>query len=546
MGVRLRGFWLDAVLLLVLGVLGWVHTSGIQSFVDIGLYDESGYLHGGISIRTAGIPGPQSAPLYALWYHVLSLFSSDTVALYYLNFKVVTVALALMFFLWLRVNDVPSAFAYCCSIGVLVAGANFSTWPKVSHFAVLVLLAGFIVGSTLNDDRRAAAVISISALLASYVRPEFSLGFVLLVGILALLSARAMVHAHSFKPGILPASVLMAALVMVGCLGFPVGGNRSMVAFGQHYAINWVNWHNDQRNPWTNFDTIVRADFGEVSSPFAALLANPRAVGHHVLENIRHLPNAVNAMVSQSYPHSQPNNTALILGLGLLLFTGIVLTNRGAVARVSSRIRQNGRRFRTVGALVLVTLLPVIVSILVIAPRLHYLVVLWVLLGGAGVVLLFRNADDSTELRFPVLAALLLIPLATMRPLSTFQRTVQQPVVKTVQLLRSLGITAEVHVLEAEGGYGIYVGRNYERVDEYSKKEPFDSFLAKRSINMIVVSGGLRKDTRFEKDPEWTAFVEDPSRRGFTTLEIPDVSDRYILVRSDILESARTARPIGG
>jgi len=95
-----RSLLLDGIIALLLFLIGWIYTFGIEQFLDIGLYDESYYLYRGVSIPTQGFPQAQSAPIYAAWYYLLSLFQHDRVALYYLNYKGMTIvpALAFLFF----------------------------------------------------------------------------------------------------------------------------------------------------------------------------------------------------------------------------------------------------------------------------------------------------------------------------------------------------------------------------------------------------------------------------------------------------------------
>jgi hypothetical protein len=61
------------------------------------------------------------------------------------------------------------------------------------------------------------------------------------------------------------------------------GGDRSMVAFGQHYSLNWVRWNNDERNPMTNWEAIVKNDFGDADSVFSAIISNPYVFSRHLL-----------------------------------------------------------------------------------------------------------------------------------------------------------------------------------------------------------------------------------------------------------------------
>jgi hypothetical protein len=86
--------------------------------------------------------------------------------------------------------------------------------------------------------------------------------------------------------------------------------------------------------------------------------------------------------------------------------------------------------------------------------------------------------------------------------------------------------------LEAEGGFHIYLGHNFHRVRENSKKknENFNSFLINNRINMIVLSDKLLTDNRFKDDPQWKYFLNNFSLYGFSKYNIPN-SQRILLVK---------------
>ena len=92
----------DAFVILVLLAVGWKYTRGLESVLDIGLYDESNYLHSGHSLLDIGFPSPGAAPLYAVWYFLLSKLQSDRVELYYLNYRVLTILVPIALYLLFR------------------------------------------------------------------------------------------------------------------------------------------------------------------------------------------------------------------------------------------------------------------------------------------------------------------------------------------------------------------------------------------------------------------------------------------------------------
>jgi hypothetical protein len=529
---------LDLAVVLIILLVGWVYTHGIEQTIDIGLYDESVYLYRGLHIPD-GFPSAQNAPLYALWYYILSFLEPDSLQLYFFNYKLMTVLPPLMLFVTLRTYNVSRILSFVVSSGFLFSFANFPTWPKVSHFALVVLLCGFALSSFVRDRRLQACALVIAALLASYVRPEYFLTFICLGVVLVFVTLVALRSTRSLRSAIPLIVTLIPGLIFILWLGLPMEeGNRGMVAFGQHYARNWVSWHNDERNPWTNWETIVTGDFGDIDSPREALLSNPSAVARHIVHNLRSCPGELKTMFVSTLPSSRPADIALPLGMLVMVAAGMAHVRRHRIAALRDRLAENWMclRFRVV--LFLIVLLPVAVSVLLIAPRRHHLYLLGALLAFGLAILLFRNTERSTgHSSYSVIALLCVMLLLTTRPLSNSMGKPSQPNLSTINFLRSLDITVPIDILEAEGGYGFYISGNYNRVAEYDKRTPFGDFLAERSIDMIVVSDRLAQDVRFRDDPEWHSFTKDPSQFGFMQVTMPGVEKRSLFVSREIIEA---------
>ncbi|MGC8660518.1 MAG: hypothetical protein ACP5U1_15740 [Desulfomonilaceae bacterium] len=313
-----------------------------------------------------------------------------------------------------------------------------------------------------------------------------------------------------------------------------------MLAFGQHYARNWALWHSDPNNPYTHWEAIVRADFGSVSTPAQALLSNPLAVAHHVAQNLGLLPHAVmKTIFSPLYPFSYQTSFALGLSIAALLLGWLRSMRKRRMQAIFARIIQKHQGFFFWEFSVLIMLVPIILSIMFIAPNRHYLLMLGVILG-VGLVAPFFSEDMGVvnEVKYASLALICLVPLLLVYPLSLLAQHYGrgQLNLKTIECLRLLGIKKPVHLLEAEGGYGFYVGENYNRVAEYDKNTNFFSFLNDSSIDMVVVSDGLSSDDRFNEDPEWLVFIDKPEKYGFIHVDIPDVVNRYILLKRSLLD----------
>jgi hypothetical protein len=527
----------ELMMLTVIVLIGWVYTFGIEQVLDIGLYGESSYLARGKSVPY-GFLSPWDAPLYALWYYFLSLFQHDTVALYYLNAKAMTILPALLVFLFLRVNRVCPFASFVSACGVLLSAANFPTWPKVGHFALLIFLSGCVISSLLRDRKHQVLTLAMCALLSSYVLPEFFVSFVILAMIYVFIVVKAARGQSSVTPSVTLLFPFIVCVLIVLDWGVPVSGDRSMAAFSQHYAWNWVSWHNDPRDPWTHSEEIIRGDFGDVRTPEEALISNPLAVARHIQQNLRVFPSSLTYVFGNVYPRSRPATIGLELAAAVLFFGLCLLISKESVKAFAEQIAENGRHRSFLGLLLLIILLPVILSIILIAPRTHYVLILGMMSGLAFLVLfLGKTVHDKHKIRYSSFALICLLPLLAVHPLGHHDASEGQKNLKTILFLRSLKINERVNVLEAEGGFGIYAGENYKRVAQYDKKGDFRSFLNDSSINLVVLSDRLCADSRFSTDSEWLAFIESPMEWGFVRMDVPKVAEYTLLVRKTLLRS---------
>ena len=126
------------------------------------------------------------------------------------------------------------------------------------------------------------------------------------------------------------------------------------------------------------------------------------------------------------------------------------------------------------------------------------------------------------------------ILVIALTPEYPFPTGTPQANLNTIRFVQSLGIVSPVNMLEAEGGYNIYLGNNFHRIAESDKKEDFTQFLRSRSLNMIVLSDNLMRDSRFKDDHEWGNFLTDFPRLGYREIIIQNTG-RKLIIKSDLL-----------
>lgn len=535
-----RSIITDLSLLFLIFLAGVIYTSGIFTYLDIGLSDESRYLSSGLSISN-GLPSAEDGPLYSVWYHLLHLLKYDSIELYFFNYRAMTVLPAAALFLALRASGVPRIFSIALALGLLVNSANLPVWPKVSHFALSVLLIGLALTGATKKLSIKLALLLITCLAASYARPEYfisAIGFGILF--IALIPYDAKIDGIK---KILPLTAMLAVLLGGSILhfGIPIGGdNRSMVAFGQHYSKNWVRWNADDRNSWTNWEAIVEKDFGNARNISDAMTFNPHAFGYHVFDNLKKIPGSIISTFASSYPLNRWGRFGVAIGIFIIFLAMVIfawqaeLKTYGGFQWIMERMQATWFEL----ASVLILLAPSAVSVLVIYPRSHYILIPGVLILFIAAVFLTKGIGRSQHQNFLAVVLVSGLALLLIRPVSPLPGFGAQPIINTIEFLRALDIKRPVRILEAEGGYGIYVGDNYVRVAEYSKNTPWSAFLDENEINMIVLTDRLITDTRFATDQEWLDFLADPAAWGFSFQEIPGVEGRTLLYRNGLINSS--------
>ena len=527
----LRDIAIDAGIALLFVLVGYVFTYSAALFLDIGLYDEAYYLRNGLELFNVGIPPahgyPRGAPLYAIWYWLLSLLRNDPVTLYYLNYRITTVMPSLMCLLFLRVSRVARTPAVLVSLFLLFANASFGVTPRISHFALAILLIG-MASALLVPRAWRMSVYAVTALLASYVRPELFLAFLCLFSLHIGLSCWQSLRQRTW----FPLAPLAVNALSCGALLFALGVSwgsmgRSWEAFQQHYSLNVSRWSSSEVNPWTNTERFVKTDFPHARTVQEALRENPVAFGKHVASNITQLPGNLKNMFLRPYVrfHTSLDHEGAIFLLAVLTLIFLVPRDRGEMWREALfHVRASWLS----SLAVLLMLIPPLVSSVVIYPREHYLLLVVILpLHGLAV---FARSHSISQKDTAIAVAVLALALFMAQPADTGNRS--QPNRAVIAALRSLNISRPVNLLEAEGEYGVYVGENYNCIAEYSKSSFFNDFVEQKSIDAIILSDHLRADTRFRDDPEWQSFLVEPSVLGFTAIAVPGAPERRILVRN--------------
>ncbi|MBF0320570.1 MAG: hypothetical protein HQL01_12285 [Nitrospirae bacterium] len=530
----------DIVIIAAIFIAGVKLTYGLERFLDIGLYDESVYLYKGVMLGSLGVSAPDGGPLYRIWYWFLSLFVKDNIKLYYLNYRIMAIVPTILFYILMRTYRTPIAVSLGVTFFYLISIGNLSVWPKPSHFAIAMAVALFTIKKHIASESRSALFLAGGTLLMSYARPEFFLSYVLFLGfyIVYIISERRVLAWRKELAALI--CLVLVSLVLLCSLGVPVSGtNRSWMAFGQHFSLNVSHWEKTDVNVWTNWEAIVAKPFGNAHSIAGALMNNPSAFIKHVAYNIIELKSTFFGVFFMHFNILLPTRTgAKFIMEGYLLAALLAWFSVYYRKRLLKNFRDNfSKDSKTMMLFSSFLCLPPLVSLVVIYPRYHYALIVGVFAAFVAAVAL--SARDSVALQKNTVISyavlfILLTPYSGPNPYFSYSSKGPLQNVETIKFIGTLNISGTVNMLEAEGGFAYYLGRNYNWITEWGKSVGFYQFLKDNGINMIVLSDTLNNDSRFAGDSQWLEFLSNVQNFGFVKVGI-NGTQRQLLVHETLM-----------
>ncbi len=533
---------------LILILAGLKYSFGLESVIDIGLHDESFYLGGGVDILSRGLPSPDWGPLYSLWYYLVSFFIKSNSELYYFNYYVQIIFLPFLLFLFLRVKKVSVHYSLFFSFLFLISYANLMTWPRVYHFLLLFLLFVFLVSSKLNS-RWKLFFNTLSLFFASYIRPEFFLSFL----ILALFFIFSKVKKKDF---IVITVFFLLTFVVFWILGNPFGGGRSFAAFRDHFCVNWVAWSGSGFDPWKDCLAIMKVNFGDANTVLGCFFANPLMVLKHIFFNFFNffkfgfglffvhsnllIPTPYSGDVSL-FALASLNKISIgtsFLCEAVMLFLGVIFLFGYKFKQEHNVWCANFKKIKNEIIFLSVCIFPTAISCILIFPRPHYLLCLFLFLFV--MVLMIVGRDDGRGKSFKEFLYLGVVLLLITPKMSVLQamptKYCGDRVVSTLSTIRNLNIEEDVKIMSSGGDYSLYLNDNFSFTSSYQKgKLTFQDFWEEEKFDIVVVTPRLMKSTDFKGDETWFAFLESFEQNGYCKIKTK-YKLRYLLVKNQLIK----------
>lgn len=521
-------------LLSLIGLSLWM-MSDLELNADFLLWDEMEYELSGLALfekinRTWG-------PFYALWYKLLSFFESDTIRLYYLNYRLVTLLPVLMFFFFLRRIKISYSIALILSSGFLFSSILFESWPKISHYCFVVIMTTLLVSTYFKNPIFKTLLFIATTLLLSYARPEFYLAFLLMIIYLVFLIYKERKQINkSIVVGIMVLIVFIFGVQKK--MGVPLGNSERIVyALVQHLAYNHNTWNNTDADFWlTGNITLLSALKTDCEGLYPCMWLNRELVLKHGFQNIfNYFKNSTDFIADIFIPQS----VFYWHGWTKVLFVFMLLLH---VLFYRQYDFSQLRRYKTEVILLLIFSFPAVFSSFVIYPRTHYFILqlpLFFLLLFVPLTGYYRGLSESkwSSLKYIFIAAFLMFLImpngSRFNHYDLFRKHKSLRNTKSIEILKNLDIEEEVHVLDNDGGINNLLTPNYTWVLAAQKDTTFNAWVDKMQVNMIYVTQHLTRDMRYYEDGEWNAFVQNP--KGYKRFDVNEFNE-YLLIKEDLLK----------
>lgn len=525
--LRWNIFTFTGIFLIVL--CGINASTDLEKVMDVVFWDESLYLSRGLSMFQK-IPRDWG-PSYSLWYKFLSFFNSDRIELYYLNFKLTSILISVSFFLLLMACGIQRILAFIFSVFFLGSFINLPLWPRVSHFCIIVLIAGILVAKYQKTIVSKFVIFSFALLVCSFARPELFLPFLVcffLTYILFFVTLKQKNKLDIF----LVVSLTLFLLFMYTFFKTPLNNGdstRGIGVFLQHFAMNYVQWHNSSTIFWLDYPDILKQNFGNATSLKQMVQANPELLKQHLWSNICNYSVQMSKIVFSFFaPIFTKTTHWLCLMVSVMLF-GVYFSFTKTIKEKRKRIflllKDN---VFTLFVLILFAL-PSFIVCFYAYPREHYLLLqVPVLLLCLAIVLSSVSVAiyKSTQ-KIVVIAVVWFFVMPSAEDFTYFRMFRKEDSLcnqKSIEYIRkNFSLKDTIRVFDLEGGVSNLLPANFKN-DNYlylkdRHKISLSEFLINKQFDIIYKTPILTMLNSTKNDSILMDLLNKPEKFGYTELK---------------------------
>ena len=484
-------------------------------------------------------------PAYALWYKLLALFESDSIRLYYLNYRLMAILPSIALFIFLAISNTRLWVSFSLGLFFLFSTINLPVWPKVSHYCIFIILIGLSLMRYIPLTLVKISFISVFVLYISYARPEFYLTYLAVMGLWFI--ALFYKSFRSKRAIIISLLFFLFELLVQGYMGIPLfnfQGDRSALAFAQHFMFNYFQWNHIDQDFWITWMPYYQELFHNATSIREAYQINPKLFDLHFLTNIQTYFSQAFNLFSDAMLPEKVISIPLKGRLAILFLGGAIMLVVTLQDRYLSAVLKNFKRNTLALIILLLICAPTFASSLIIYPRTHYIIFQYFLLIYiiCNVVFPITKINNPYNIYSFVFSGIVFITvwlnMPSTKDYTYFDLWRKEPSLanlKTVEKLRSLHYTQPIHLLENEGGMNIFLGKNYSWIRGFMKDTTWTTYLKKEQVDIIYVTPSLIKYPTLKSDSTWYAFINSPEKYGFKKVRTGNFIP-YLLIKKDLLE----------
>lgn len=530
--------YFTGIFILLIAGIKWAWQ--LPKYMDITFGDEAQYLRYGLDLFHT--IKKDWGPSYNIWYKFLSIFQHHPIQLFYLNYQVTAILAAILLFVFLMRYNISFFLSIWLSFCFLLSPTVIDTWPRVSHFAVIVLLAFLIAVRNTVVTSRKMLIVTLAFYIAAYARPELFSSFVLISFVTAfyLFKERKLVRSW------LPLLIIVVGIIAVNFIIYRLpadsykGINRTYIAFSQHYAINYVIEHKAHFNPVSEWIDFAHKTFGTCADFGCILKTHFGLVLHNSILNLKNYAfTLMQFVITILFPVKIIGNKKLQLLIiaGFILLTILVLANQTTRKKFAEQLQQH----KLLLLILFLFGLPSMGASVLIFPRQHYLLMHCLLLIFITAMLI--NSISLSHKIHPGLVCLLFIPLLIISPSAKkynyYQLERENKNHCSEHLVEYLTAKndSKPHVIFSNHlSLSMMLPGNFSDYNteyEYKPGMQFSSILRQKNIDYIVVRDILLHEKLLNSDSSWTNFMRDPALYHFKKEIYYDSCESYLLVKSE-------------
>lgn len=539
--INKRAVMIGVVLLILAGIRVYYN---IYNYMDIVYGDEVIYMKTGLNMTQQF--NRDWGPLYCLWYKLLSFFIHDTITLYYFNFVFIAILATVLIYIAFLAMDIHPLVAFYFALCFICSKAVVPMWPRISLFAISLLMAGIIIVSRLRELYLRMLVLCIVLLLASYARPELYLSFIISVVIFLFYYFAEKIYLKAYSPYHL-ILFLLAATLLHFIFWFPSnsynGYPRNLAAFFQHYMVNMFYLNKATEYDWIYWKDAHKAIFANSDSILSIIIHYPKEFFTHVLLNCKNYTIEIIAKnICVIFPFLSGMNKLFLSG-SVLVFTVsiLLLLKKGIRSQFKAVLKSH------VFYLVMLAIwgIPTVISSIVIYPREHYIMLNYFLFI-IPLCLLFslvaNRIQQLQSLKYMLILGVVLIPLLSSSKNYYFFLTDHDKNnmcsrkalehIKNKHLDQHIQYTffADIHCFIG------FLPNNFKEINtifDKTKDVPFTAILEFNKPDFILVNNCINYSPSMKDDTSWMQFIKNPYAYGYRYEFVKDCP-YYYLVRNTV------------